>query len=224
MNEKDRRAALLQAGAVLFADVPADALSMTEIAARVGCSKALLYHYFGGRRGYYVAVLESIALELVAAIAPEPGPSFEEAFEGSLRRYLGFVQHRTRDFRLVVEAGLGVDPESQGVLQRTRDAALLFLRERLEIRKTVPLVEVALTGWARFAEAAALAWAGEKEVPADQVLALLIEALHPVRRAMALSGLALPADDRFSDEPLSGERPVDPPTVEQEADDATSAH
>lgn len=191
LTEVERRESLLAHGALLFAAQPVDSLPMSEIAAGAGCSKGLLYHYFGGRRGYYVAVLDAVALRLIEEMRPEEGVPFDTAFEGSTRRFLGFARKHPNEFRLLVRAGLGVDAEAEAVLSRVRDAASMFVLAQLRATPTTYL-RIALGGWVSFAESAALAWvdslqgegpAHEQSVDDDTMLQLLIDALQPVRRA-----------------------------------------
>lgn len=193
MTESDRRHALLEYGSTLFAETPVDTIAMTAIAQGAGCSKALLYHYFGSRRGYYTAVLDRIAGQLISAMQPEAGLSFEAAFEGSLQRFLRFVQAQPAGYRLMVQASGGVDQEAHAVLLRGRSAALGFLRAQLGAPLDAPaLVGIALHGWVSFAEASALHWVeGGFEVSEDTMVELLREALGPVRRVV--EGACTPA-------------------------------
>ncbi|MEM6957007.1 MAG: helix-turn-helix domain-containing protein, partial [Myxococcota bacterium] len=92
MADHARRQDLLQKGRRLFAASHADSRSMAALAKEAGCSKALLYHHFGNRRGYYLAVLEDIAREFTAAIEPDPTLPFEAALQGALGRFLRLAQ------------------------------------------------------------------------------------------------------------------------------------
>lgn len=187
LSEAERRQRLLAHGALLFAEQPVDSLSMAEIAAGAGCSKGLIYHYFGSRRGYYVAILEAIALRLIEEMRPEQGASFDDVLEGSVKRFLSFAHARPSEFRLLVRAGLGVDAEAEAVLSRVRDTAGAFIVAELQVVPTTYL-RIALQGWLSFAEAAALAWVdsieeeGAESVDADAMLRLLVDALGPVRQ------------------------------------------
>ncbi|MFT5353097.1 MAG: AcrR family transcriptional regulator [Polyangiales bacterium] len=186
LSEVERRESLLAHGAVLFAQQPVDSLPMAEIAAGAGCSKGLLYHYFGSRRGYYVAVLETVASRLIEEMRPEEGVSFDEAFEGSVRRFLKFARRHPSELRLLVRGGLGVDAEAEAVLSRVRNAAGAFVLAQLEAAPTTYL-RIALGGWVSFAESSALAWVdsieSEDSVDDGAMLQLLVDALQPVQRA-----------------------------------------
>ena len=57
------RQALLRAGAELFAERGFDGVPIDEVAARAGVNKALISYHFRGKRGLYVAILESTFAE-----------------------------------------------------------------------------------------------------------------------------------------------------------------
>ena len=57
----ERRAQLLRLGVDLFARDAYDALTTDAIASEGGISKGLLFHYFGSKRGFYVATIEHVA-------------------------------------------------------------------------------------------------------------------------------------------------------------------
>jgi len=48
----DRRQALINSALKLFNTHPYDEVSVDDIAAEAGVSRPLVYHYYGGRRGY----------------------------------------------------------------------------------------------------------------------------------------------------------------------------
>ena len=64
LDVDERRRQLLERGAELFTSHPYDELSMSRIAAEVGISKALLYHYFPSKRAFFEATLGAWAEEL----------------------------------------------------------------------------------------------------------------------------------------------------------------
>ena len=72
-----RREQLIELGEELFSARPFDEISIDDIAARAEISKGLLYHYFGSKRDFYVAVVRSGVATLrevtaVSSSVPEP--------------------------------------------------------------------------------------------------------------------------------------------------------
>ena len=88
----ERRAQLVELGADVFRDRPYDEVSIDDIAAAAGVSKGLLYHYFDGKREFYVAALRHAAEEIEALtepdedLAPEAAPARGDRGLPRLRR------------------------------------------------------------------------------------------------------------------------------------------
>ena len=68
LDVDERRQQLLERGAELFTTHPYDELSMSKIAAEVGISKALLYHYFPSKQAYFEATLSAWAATVSAGL------------------------------------------------------------------------------------------------------------------------------------------------------------
>ena len=74
MDVDERRQQLLERGAELFTSHPYDELSMNKIAAEVGISKALLYHYFPSKQAFFEETLGAWAEQTAGANRARPGP------------------------------------------------------------------------------------------------------------------------------------------------------
>ena len=73
------RAALLRAGAELFAERGYDGVPVAAIARRARVNKAMINYYFGGKRKLYLAIVGSTFGEIVASVerladSPRPAP------------------------------------------------------------------------------------------------------------------------------------------------------
>ncbi|HRI06444.1 MAG TPA: helix-turn-helix domain-containing protein, partial [Nannocystaceae bacterium] len=87
----ERRDQLLTLGRRIFAERAYDEVSIDDIAEAAGISKGLLYHYFGSKRGFYVAIVRESASRLVEATAIRTDlPPGERAHAG-LAAYLDFA-------------------------------------------------------------------------------------------------------------------------------------
>jgi len=107
------RQALLQAGAELFSERGFDGVPIEEVADRAGVNKALISYHFRGKRGLYVAILESTFASLAERLkAVEAGSS---SARDTLRAFLGTFDQFTRErpgfptlfMREVLAAGIG---------------------------------------------------------------------------------------------------------------------
>lgn len=54
----------------LFSTRDAEDVSIDDVASAAGASRALVYHYFGGKQELYVAALKSAAAQLEARLRP----------------------------------------------------------------------------------------------------------------------------------------------------------
>lgn len=106
------RRALLRAGAELFSERGFDGVPIEEVALRAGVNKALISYHFRGKRGLYVAILESAfaamaerlkGIEAGAKDAREALHGYVQAFGEVTRERPGFP---TLFLREVLRAGL----------------------------------------------------------------------------------------------------------------------
>jgi AcrR family transcriptional regulator len=88
------RRALLQAGAELFPEKGFDGVSVEDLGRRAGVNKALISYHFGGKRGLYVAVLES-----AFAVVAERLRGIEDAADAreELHRFFSVFESMVRE-------------------------------------------------------------------------------------------------------------------------------
>lgn len=141
------RQALLQAGAELFSERGFDGVSTSEVAARAGVNKALISYHFRGKRGLYVAILESAFASLVERLraietdtksAPDTLRAFLETFARFTRERPGFP---TLFMREVLAAGIdeAVLPHLLDIIGFSRRLAERGAREGV-FRRVDPLL------------------------------------------------------------------------------------
>jgi AcrR family transcriptional regulator len=173
---------LLGVGRRLFQERAFDEISIDDIAAAAGVSKGLLYHYFEGKRGLYVATLRAEASTLLAATEPQP-----DELDAGLDAYLDYVESHQPGWLALMRGGVGTDAEVSRIVEGTREAIV----DRLVA--TVgdgALMRTAMRGWVGMVEAAATEWVERGDVDRDALRALLAEALHgAVASAAALEGV-----------------------------------
>jgi AcrR family transcriptional regulator len=175
--DEGRREQLLRIGRRLFSERPYDELSIDVLAREAGISKGLLYYYFGSKRGYYLAVIEDAAAELRALASPDEKLSPDERIRRTLDAYISSAERYPDVFRAVTHAGVGADAEVRAIHDRER-AALLELIAGETVGSPPPAAaRTALEGWLSFVEGATLDWLGHRDLSAEQLRELLIEAL-----------------------------------------------
>ena len=151
LDTDERRQQLLALGLELFNQHSYESLSIEVIAREAGISKGLLYHYFPGKRAFYVAVVESAAQLLLeqayagierARLQPDSTPL--ERITAGVDAYLSFAETHAFSFRFVLRNAK--DDEVQPILQRVRKQ---FSDELLQEGGN-PLGAVGLVAFAEF--------------------------------------------------------------------------
>jgi AcrR family transcriptional regulator len=148
------RRALVTAGAELFAERGFDGAATSEVAARAGVNKALISYHFRGKRGLYVAILESTfaslagrlaAVEVEARSARRALRAFLETFERFSRERPGFP---TLFLREVLAEGIdeAILPHLLGIVGFSRRLAERGVREGVFRRVDPLLLHMALVG------------------------------------------------------------------------------
>jgi AcrR family transcriptional regulator len=117
LDVEDRRRELLQVGAEVFASRPFDEVWVNDVAHLAGASPALLYHYFGSKRGFLLAVVRHEADNLLAVTAPPPGLPPERALQVVFDAYLDHLQAHPHGYRALYRGAAGADTEIRALLE-----------------------------------------------------------------------------------------------------------
>ncbi len=179
----ERRAQLLEVGLRAFSVEPYDGLSTERLAALAGTSKGLLFHYFGSKRGFYLATIEEVARRLLEASAPPEGVSFDEALRASLAGFVAFVADEGALCRAMLRGGVGSDAESQAVAERVRRARVERVLAHLGVGEPRPPLRVMLYGWVGMCEAATFDWEARRDLEQGELVELLARGIEPALRA-----------------------------------------
>ena len=174
LDTDERRTQLLALGLELFDRHSYESLSIEAIASEAGISKGLLYHYFPGKRAFYVAVVESAANVLLTAASEQtdnmPDATPHERLLAGAGAYLDFAESHAFSFRFVLRAK---DEEVQPILQNVRRHFI----DRLIEEGGNPIGAVGLIA---FAEAITLEWLdapGERK--REDILGLIVRVAAP---------------------------------------------
>lgn len=169
-----RRAQLLELGLRLFGTRSYDEVSIDDIAQAAQVSKGLLYHYFGSKRAFYVAVVRDGARRLREAIEPDPRlPPPARALAG-LEAYLRFVEDRADAYAALVTGGLGADPEIFAILERTREEQVGVMLRNMGMSTPRPAYRLSMRAWIGGVETACVDWLRNPALPREQLLQLLL--------------------------------------------------
>lgn len=194
LDPDTRRASILEGARRLFTTRPYGEVSITAVAREAGVSRALVTHYFGGKRELLLEVLRGWAD--LGSVVPRTDLDLpvEETVARNVRLWLDFMEgHRDLVYTLAAGTALDRDPEvaevidamRDGVVDRMlanhfRDGAVAPPAARLVLRAYTGMAQIAVHDWlsagrSSRAEVEALMTAG--------LLAAMREVLPAVMRA-----------------------------------------
>jgi AcrR family transcriptional regulator len=199
LTVEGRRQELITAALQLFSDRPADEVTLDDVAARAGVSRALAYRYFGTRADIYVAAMRSAADEMLALLdPPRDAPPLTRLVE-AIRLFFEFAEAHATGFQALLSGHPGAHSGTVGaIVEEVRAALFDRLVEGMGRQKVSAELRLALRSWIASAEAAALDWLTHRDVPRraveDFVLsqlyaALTVAATHDQEVARFLEGL-----------------------------------
>lgn len=191
-----RRAQLIELGVELLATRPIDQISVEEIAERAGISHGLLFHYFGTKHDYHVALVRHISREMLERTAPEKGLPPLDMLRGTIVAYVDYVTERRDTYVSMLRGTSSGDPDMRAVFEETRAAMV----ERTVAHLPAigidpgPAVRLAVRGWVAYVEDTTIAWLRDPEIDRDAFVELAVSALP----ALTLAALAPPEAERVS--------------------------
>ena len=172
----------------LFAEDGYAAVTMDEIAARVGVTKPLLYNYFGNKERLYIACMERAAESLTATVAESVAASASpaEALGAGVHAFFAFLDSDRAAWAVLFDETLPRGGEVAArvaeyrgrILALVSDSMLAQLpqRRRAAARTEVEALSTALLG---AAEALARWWLRTEALAAEQAAELLITTVAP---------------------------------------------
>lgn len=176
LQTDERRAQLLTLGLRLFSTRAYDEVSIDAIADEAGVSKGLLYHYFGGKRAYYLASIEHAAGGLLASLDAVPealiGPARALAM---ITAYVDFVEHHGEAYGTLLSGGVGSDPEVGHLLERSRQEVAARILQGVGLQVPRPMFELAVRHYIGGVEAVVLDWHMRRQLPRAALLEFLVQ-------------------------------------------------
>jgi AcrR family transcriptional regulator len=165
---------ILEASQRVFSSRPYDEISIDEIAAEAAMSKGLLYHYFSSKRDLYLETLR-VVLAKVSQI-----PDNTSTLHACLDAYLSYFEQAPALIRMVFRGGIGSDAEAEELIKAYRQRQFALFLRAMSGDEVDPLVRLALGGWISFFQEVCLQWLERRDVPREQVLALLEQSLQAI--------------------------------------------
>ncbi len=175
----------MQLGTEMLSTRSIDAVSVEEIADQAGVSRGLIFHYFGSKQGFLLAVVRHLSQDMIEATEPDPDLEPLAQLEQSLASYLDYVTENRDGFVSLLRGSATGEVEMRQVFEETRTVLTNRVLERVPAIgiSPSPRVELAVRGWIAFVEETVLTWLGDPKLPRAELLELLNWALP----ALALS-------------------------------------
>ena len=178
---------LLEAAVEHFSARHFDDVAASDITETAGVAQGLLFHYFGNKRGIYLAALRDVAVRLnAAATPPRSGGSPGEQFREMLRAHLAyFSEHDGLALRLVL-GGSGGDPEAWEIFDQSRWRTIEWTCRLLDLDVARPALRLMLRSCAGALDEATTYWLkNDRPFDPDAVVEAIIELLVTSLRCAA---------------------------------------
>ena len=176
LDVDERRRQLLERGAELFTSHPYEELSMNKIAAEVGISKALLYHYFPSKQAYFEETLSAWAEQLRERTEPDPDLSPVEQLKNSLDAFLALIEENAVAYKNLIRSAAGV-AEIRELIEDVRLKTAQRILAGLYTEEPPPKARTAVSGWLWFMDGACLNWIEHHDIEREELRDLLLGVL-----------------------------------------------
>jgi AcrR family transcriptional regulator len=184
----DRMEQTLTVARTLFADRGYNAVTMDEVAARVGVTKPLLYKYFGNKEHLYIACMEragdALTATIAAAVAATDGPA--DALRAGVHSFFDFLDSDRAAWTVLFDETL---PRGGQIAERVADyrgqiaelVAGAMLAQVPPARRRAAAAEVEALSATLLGAAEALArwWLRDRSISAPDAANLLIATIEP---------------------------------------------
>ncbi|MCU1371450.1 MAG: putative HTH-type transcriptional regulator [Ilumatobacteraceae bacterium] len=162
-------------------------LSVDDIAAAAGTSKALVFHYFGSRPELLRAIAEAAADDFLERTEPDPALPLEDQLVQSMQAFVRYVADRRVGYVMLVRGPATADDAMLDLFEQTRGRIVDRIVSKLDTVDDVPSFRLVVRGWVAFAEEVTISWIGDPVVSEEQLLELLNHSLAQLV-ALALLG------------------------------------
>jgi AcrR family transcriptional regulator len=170
----ERRKQLLDLGIEVFSTQPYEEISIESLAEAAGISKGLLYHYFRGKREFYVETIRAASLQLRALTKPNPALPPVERLRAAIDAHLTYLEEHGPVYTAIYRGGLAIAPEVGKVVEEHRQVVLRWFLKNMGIVRPRPVMRTALRAWIWMVEGASLDWVAHRELGRTELCDLLM--------------------------------------------------
>ncbi|MFE3444896.1 TetR/AcrR family transcriptional regulator [Nocardia sp. NPDC059180] len=168
---EEAKAQLLTAGRVAFSRRRYEEVSIVDLARSLGVAAGSISYHFGGKRGFYLAVVEAAAVEFWSELLQMRGPALDRLTRG-VDTFLDLAEREPSAFEALIADVADAEVRAIGEQHRRR------LRHALAVEITgsdsTPVLRAAISGCLAFIEGIVLHWLHTAEISREQVRELIL--------------------------------------------------
>jgi AcrR family transcriptional regulator len=183
----ERRAQLIALGVAALADSPLEDVTIELLSEQAGVSRALLFHYFGSKQGTHHALVLTARDSMLHATQPRAGLDPLDRLRDTLERVVDFVREHPATFYSLVRGAASGSPEVRELVDEARQAQAeraVSVFAELGAPETDRL-RIALRAWVAMAEQELVDAALGTDIPAAEIVDLLMATAEATARAVA---------------------------------------
>ena len=154
------RAALLEAGRTAFSAQRYDEVSIVDVARSLGVAAGSISYHFGGKRAFYLAVIEQAADEF-----------WGDRLSDGIGKFLDRAQRQPRAFEALLADV--ADAEVRRIREQHRQRLARALAIEITGTESTPVLRAAISGCLSFMEGIVLHWMHSGEVSRDAIRDLI---------------------------------------------------
>jgi AcrR family transcriptional regulator len=170
----------------LFSTRDAEDVSIDDVASAAGASRALVYHYFGGKQELYVAALKSAADQLESRLRPQGGGRPLEELASGLGRYFDFVEEHAAGFAALLRGGPANRAGEVGeIVDGVRQRLFRLIQRQMRVERPSPVLRTTLRSWIASVETAGLDWLEHRDIERPTLEKMLVDHMVALLRVAA---------------------------------------
>lgn len=187
LSPDERRTQLITLGVKMLGERAIEDISVSEIAARAGISRGLLFHYFPTKQDFQLAVVQQANAELLVRVVPDPGLGLAEMLRDSVGRYIDYVSESRTSYLALLRGPTSSDPALADMVAQTRRAIVGIILSEAPLsdqERADPRLLLSVRGWVAFTEETTLSWLREETISRAALIDLLVESLLALSTAV----------------------------------------
>lgn len=168
------RTRLLGAAITAFSERPYDEVAMGDIADAAGTAHGLPFHYFGTKRGLYLAALGDVAAQLSRAHEVTTAGAPRDQLGAMLRSHFEFMRAHEAIALALLRGGIGADPEAWQIFEAKRFETIDWICDVLALDSANPSLRLMLRALVGTIDEVTVQWIRD---PRSHRLATLVDVL-----------------------------------------------